>query len=597
VKRYLKIALVVTAVVLIYGGLGSACNRIPDPTPVDTPTFSPFPEIIPDTSPSPGPILAIPTPEHDPAPEPDTQNLSLYPAEAENYSHLEWHQDAHDPARTGYTQEEPSQPWRLLWTWNGPDHNGAAGDHFYDAPPEARSVTGGCCVFVPAGEQGLFALQKQDGHPLWNFSPTSFNAAPAFDPDNNFLYTGGGNGVLYKLDSHSGAIAGEYQAATPFNKALLLADGYVYAISSNGNLHKVNMETMTPAWVYSASSEASTPAAYSTSYGLVIYATADLQVHAVDVQAGSARWKNKPGPHEPSGSTHTFEGYWPVVADSTGIVFVRINLGMSALWSGPLENNIYPESNRATRQHLEDHPQLQNLYALSLEDGSPAFIPAVGYGGVERIENSSKELAGGPPPVIRRLEDGSEVAYSFFRSGQSKPPDGRWDSHIGEMVLDDQTIQGMQAGDLRFISFENSFTHITDEQCPLTMAGDTIFHAHWGASESIQIQDRSMQLGWTYSDPIPSQAHPVIVRRMQACTSYDPQSHWTSCDLILYSDGRTWKGPGWWVYWDILDPPTPPGRAYSEGHSPRYTYVSDGLVIVSGNGGELMVFQHSSPES
>jgi hypothetical protein len=597
VKRYLKIALAVAAGALIYWALGPAVNKIPEPTPVDSPAFSVPTEIIPTPSPGPEPTLPVSTTPRDPIPESDTQVVNGDPGDAEDYSNLEWHQDAHDPARTGYTQEEPSQPWRLLWTWNGPDPQGTAGDHFYDAPSEARSVTGGCCVFVPAGEQGLFALQKQDGHPIWNFAPTSFNAAPAFDPENNYLYAGGGNGVLYKLDPRSGAITGEYQANTPLNKALLLADDYVYAIASNGDLHKVSMETMTPIWVYSASSKASTPAAYSARYGLVIYATADLQVHAVDIHKGFARWKNKPSPHEPSGSTPTFEGYWPVVADSTGIVFVRINLGMSALWSGPLENNIYPESNRATRQHLEENPQLQNLFALSLDDGLPAFIPAVGFGGVERTENSSKELAGGPIPVVRRLEDGSEVAYSFFRNGQSKPPDGRWDSHIGEMVLDDQSIQGMEAGDLRFIRFENSYTHITDEQCPLTMAGETIFHAHWGASESVRIQDRSMELGRAYSIPIPSQAHPVVIRRMQACTSYDPLSHWTSCDLSLYSDGRTWKGPGWWVYWDMLDPPTPPGRAYSEGHLPRYTYVSDGLVIVSGNGGELMVFRHSSPGS
>jgi hypothetical protein len=597
VKRYLKIALAVAAVVLVYWVLGFAGNRISDQTPLDTPAFSASPEIIPDPPPSPEPAPVVPTRERDPVPEPDSQELSPYPGDAEDYSHLEWHQDAHDPARSGYTQEEPSQPWRLLWTWNGPDPHGTAGDHFYDAPSQARSVTGGCCVFVPAGVQGLFALQKQDGHPIWNFAPTSFDSAPAYDPENNYLYVGGGNGVLYKLDASSGVIAGEYQASSPLNKALLLAGGYVYAISSNGDLHKVSMQSMTPGWVYSPASEASTPAAFSARYGLVIYGTADLQVHAVDTGEGFARWKSKPGLHEPTGSTHTFSGYWPVVADSTGIVFVRVNLGMSALWSGPLENNIYPESNRATRQHLEENPHLQNLFALSLDDGLPAFIPAVGFGGVERTENSSKELAGGPPPVVRRLEDGSEVAYSFFRSGQSKPPDGRWDSHIGEMVLDDHTIQGMQAGDLRFISFENSYTHITDEQCPLTMAGDTIFHAHWGASESVRILDRSMQLGQTYSDPIPTQANPVVIRRMQACPSYDPLSHWTSCDLILYSDGRTWKGPGWWVYWNILDPPTPPGRAYSEGHLPRYTYVSDGLVIVSGNGGELMVFRHSSPET
>jgi hypothetical protein len=47
----------------------------------------------------------------------------------------------------------------------------------------------------------------------------------------------------------------------------------------------------------------------------------------------------------------------------------------------------------------------------------------------------------------------------------------------------------------------------------------------------------------------------------------------------------------------VLDPPTPSRDAYSDGIRPRYTYVSAGLVIVQGNGGELFVLKHSgSPE-
>ena len=590
-----KIGLALAAVALIYwvGGRmrdDSADLSAPEETIAVSATH--LPPAVPSNTPEPA-IGAEPS-LLDPEKRVEAQSVMDHLGQIEDYSHLEWHQDAHDPARTGYTQEEPSQPWRLLWTWNGPDAQGGTGDHFYDAPPQARSVTGGCCVFIPAGDRGLFALEKESGEILWNVDTASFNAAPAFDPASGFLFAGGENGVLYRLDPHTGEISGEYATGNPIDKAILLAGGYVYAISK-GDLHQVDLQDMAASWVYSSTAPASTPAAYSSRYGVVIYCTADLQVHAVDAREGSARWRSKPSPHSATDSTYTFEGYWPVVADSTGIVFVRMNLGMSALWSGPLSNNIYPDSNRETRQYLEENPQLQNLFALSLEDGKPAFIPAVGFGGVEKTDNSSKELAVGPPPVIRRFTDGSEVAYSFFRSGQSSPPDGRWDSHIGEMVLNNETILGMEAGDLRFIRFENSYTHITDEQCPVSMAGDTIFHAHWGASESVRLMDRSTELGLTYSDPIPTEPHPVIIRRMQACSSFNPASHWSSCDLILFSDGRTWKGPGWWVYWNTLDPPTPKSGAYSEGHLPRYTYVSDGLIIVSGNGGELMVFAHSSP--
>ncbi len=55
----------------------------------------------------------------------------------------EWTQEAHDAQRTGFTLEEPQEPWSLAWTWNGPDANGGTGGHSYDAPRDAHTVTGG----------------------------------------------------------------------------------------------------------------------------------------------------------------------------------------------------------------------------------------------------------------------------------------------------------------------------------------------------------------------------------------------------------------------------------------------------------------------
>jgi hypothetical protein len=359
----------------------------------------------------------------------------------------------------------------------------------------------------------------------------------------------------------------------------------------------VNTSDMSQNWVYSADSPASTPPAYSASKGLVIFATRDLYVHAVRVDSGSASWRVKPTSH-PAQFPYTFDGYWPVIAERQGVVFVRLNLGMGALFSGPLNGKwgggVYPLTNAETRAFLEkDNGKLKNLFALNLDDGREKFVPAVGYGGVEGLKDDKPILEIGPVPVVRLLSNGTEVAYSHFRSGQGDAPDGRWDSHIGEMVLDNNTISGLVAGDLRFIKTDKLYVKVTDEQTPLTMAGDTLFHAHWGASEQFRITDRSASKGLSYNNPISTEILPAIIRRQVQCSSFNPTTHWTSCGLTLFDDGRFWNGPGWWVYWNVLDPPTPSRRAYSEGILPRYTYVSDGLVIVEGNGGELFVLQHS----
>lgn len=506
----------------------------------------------------------------------------------------EWTQDAHDAQRTGYTSERPAEPWKLLWTWNGPDANGGSGKHFYDAPREARTVTGGAHVYAPAGAQGLYALAKRTGEQAWNVRATSFNATLAYDPATKAVYAGGADGLLYKIDAATGKVLTTYNAGGPLNKSVLLTDGAAYVITDGGELHKVDAVTMQRAWVYAAGSSVATPPAYSATRGLIVFCTDDLNVHAVDKGSGARRWRVKPSPN-PAGFPNEFEGQWPVIAERHGVVFVRMRLEHNALWSGPGASGTYPNSNAATRNHLQAKPQLKNLFALSLDDGSEKFVPAVGYGGVEDLVDGAPYLTTGPVPVIKTFADGKQVAYQIFRNGQSAPPDGRWDSHIGEMTLDDQTAPGLAAGDLRFVSWLKKYI-ITDEQTPLTMAGDTLFHAHWGASESATILDRSAARGLSYSDPITTKKHPSVIRRQQECGNFDPKTHWTTCTLTLFDDGRAWDGPGWWVYWNTLDPPTPSRDAYSEGILPRYTYVSDGLIIVQGNGGELFVLSYNEPK-
>lgn len=519
---------------------------------------------------------------------------------AQASSNTEWTQDGHDAQRTGFTAEEPSEPWSLAWTWNGPDANGGSGGHIYNAPPEAHTVTGGSNIYIPAGTNGLYALRKSDGGQSWHLAGTTFNATPAYDPATGYLYAGGANGNLYKIDGGSGNVAGTYNAGGSLNKSVLLVGNAAYILTDSGQLHKVNTQNMSKAWIYSAGSNTTTPAAYSSSTGLIIYCTADLNVHAVHENDGTVLWRVKPT-SRPAQDPYTFAGFWPVVAEQHGIVFVRLNLGADALWSGNTQGSsgggVYPSTNAEIRSLLQsNNGALENLFALDLNTGSKKFIPAVGYGGVElrQAGSSTLYLQSGPVPVIKINSDGTEVAYISFRSAQGNPPDGRWDSHMGEMVLDNSTVPGLAAGDMRYVNFPNSYVNITDEQTPFTMAGSTLFHAHWGASESIKIIDRSENLGLNAASPISSQAHPPVIRRQQTCSNFNPSTHWTTCGLTLLNDGRYWNGPGFWVYWNAMDPPSTAGASYSDGLLPRYTYASDGMIVVEGNGGDITVLRYSN---
>lgn len=508
----------------------------------------------------------------------------------------DWSQEAHDAQRTGYTPIEPEEPWELAWMWNAADSNGGTDGHFYDAGRgvawTAHSVAGGDFIYVPALNEGLYALNKADGTVVWNIKPTTFFATPAYA--DGYVYAGGEDGVLYKVNASDGTIEATYGAASPLNEALLLADNSVYAAAENGTLHKVAIDTMAASWVYDAEADTQTPPSYSAQHDTIVFATDDLYIHAVNNADGTQKWAVKPTPHEPS-EVYNFEGFWPVIAEQHGIVFIRLNLGNNYLWADYNGDDKYPETNEEIRNYILDEPGRKNLFALDLETGEEAFYPAVGYGGVEGLIDGGYSLMSGPPPVIKTLDDGNEVAYSYFRNGQLSVPngDGRWDTHIGEMMLDDQTIPGYLAGDMRFIEFPKSFTRTTDEQTPITMAGDTIFRSHWGAMESTKIRSRSASRGLIQRDPITTEPHPTVIRRIVACDDFDPVTHWTRCDLELFGDTRGWAGPGWWVYWDVHDPPTPLSGSYSEGLTPRYTYVTGDLIIVHGNGGDIFALRHS----
>lgn len=539
---------------------------------------------------------------------------SLFPKDSSQAAVDEWIQDGHDGQRTGVTPEEPSTPWTFAWAFNGPDAQGGAAGHIYDAPKEARIVTGGAHIYVPAGSKGIFALRKTDGSVAWNITNTSFNAAPVYDPATQTVIAGGADGQLYKINASTGAILGTFNTGSSINKALLLAGGYVYSVSDNGKLNKITISNVSPVWSYAANSAGQTPPAYSPSRDAIIFATADLNVHAVNNNNGTQKWKVKPTPNTGGSTgprfTYTFDKGWPVIAEKHGVVFVRMQLPHDFMYDYPSSSNIYPNDLATTRNWLISNPNHQNLFALNLDDGSKKFIPAVGYGSTEDYSTSINDAFGvmGSMPIVRVYPDGTEVAYIHFRNGQSNPPDFRWDGHMGEMVLDDTTISGLKAGDLRFVKMSsfggmggNSYVHIVDEETPISMAGEMLFNAHWAASTGVKITDRTANRGLTFAAPILSSNLLPIVRAIKSCSNFNATTHYTTCGLSYVTDGgRYFGGPGYWGYWNVVDPPgwrvgsgNTAGSSYSAGFLPRYTYVSDGQMIVEGNGGELLVFKHS----
>lgn len=538
-----------------------------------------------------------------------------------------WYQEAHDAQHTGYTPEDVPLPWTFAWQWNGSCADGSdcrPGDPeegwTFPIPARAHLVAGGGRLYLPAGEHGVWAINESDGRTAWHNGAIQSYCTAAFDLDSNGLFVAAADGRLYRLNPSNGAVVGYFQADSGLNLAPTIAAGRVYVVSDNGTLYAVDKDTMQPAWSYVAGSPGQTPASYSVRYGLLVFGTEDLYVHAVNDFDGSLRWCRKPTVHTPGDltydggdgrmhRTHNYEYGWPVIAEEHGVVLIRLRLPKSAIWEvpNPSTANWFPSSNSDIRSFLMSRPDLQPLFALRLSDGGTAFIPAVGTGGNETpdIDNTL-----GTVPILRTLPSGDEVAYIVWRNGQKCEAgdcsDPRWDAVMGEMVLDGSTVPGYQAGDLRFVAFGEGSTDglITDELAPLTMAGDVLLYAHTLALRSYRITDRSSGRGNTYGNPIPTERQGFVVTR----ASNEPD--WVTCQpgpghsctgwLDTYCDRRVYQEP-FWVFFNDMEPPAECRCSGSDcvapdnrGYSPKYAIVHNGAIYFELSSGAIFAVRSAN---
>jgi len=497
-----------------------------------------------------------------------------------------WNQFGGNAQRTHYVPNAIPTPWRLQWIWNGSDANGNIPSGKFGLPRNSQPVVGGGRVYVAAGTRGVYAINNLNGRVVWNrqFAGDAVLSTPAYDGPTNSLYVVTRNGILYRLHASTGAILGQYATGQRSNLPLppALVDTRVY-FSMGRYVHAVNKQTMRRIWRYDAGGLVETPPAYSASRGLVVVVAHSLHVHAIRATNGTRAWRVKPTvlqPGDPGSDINraTARNGWPVVAERHGVVFVRYRLHWESLWSW--SHTLV--DNEQWRAFLENNPEEQALFALDLDDGSAAFIPNVGNGGF----GDGGYLPIGPMPVIKHFPDNTEVAYVVMRGGCAPPVeascDPRGDSHLGEMVLDEVTVPGYQAGYVRYI--RNTFFP-TDEQPFLSMAGNHLFAGHWEAGIAHRITDRSPARGDSRYNPITTADLPHVVASQDndACGTGFRQHRY--CDLGLHNT-RIWPG-GFYNYWQkgaVYDQYWSEYASWVVGGNTVYFVSTDGAVLAFRNG-------------
>ncbi|MCX7819273.1 MAG: PQQ-binding-like beta-propeller repeat protein [Kiritimatiellae bacterium] len=402
-----------------------------------------------------------------------------------------WWQHAHDAMRTGYAPAAPAHPWRWAWQWNGSDAQGRVVANKILLPRNVQPIVAEGRVFIAAGTNGLIALDAATGVELWRVQlGGALNSTPAYDPLSGRLFAVSADGRLHRIHPQTGATEQSIVIGPPSALPLppAIDRGHLWATMGN-RMISYDTWTRTIRWTYVAPAAFETPPAYSRRHELVIACDSQLYVTAVSDRDGTTRWRTRASAHTPEPGVTTYATGWPVIAEDHELVLLRLRIAWDYLWRDIFE---VPDNN-VIRQRLDATPLARCHFALRLADGERAFDINNGLGGF----GDGGYMPLGGMPIVRRMPDGREVALNIIRGDPRY--DARWDSHFGEIMLDNETVPGLRAGDVRWIRHGNDPTDdaflLTDEQPFLSAAGDYLFGSHWLVTYAIRPLDRGPQFG------------------------------------------------------------------------------------------------------
>jgi outer membrane protein assembly factor BamB len=519
---------------------------------------------------------------------------------------LEWTQLAGNPQRTAYVPVDLPKPWRVKWIWNGPPkgRDGTPAPGHLRLPRGVQPITGDGKVYIGHYDGIVRALSEATGDVVWSTSIGGqiLNTA-AYDHATRSVYVGSTNGRLYRLNSADGVILGNFNAGGQIHMAPLLVDNTLYVGSTNGTFYALDKVSLQPRWSYNAGGALYGSPAYSSRYGglviILVEGTPRPSVHALRIGDGSRRWRQNSVPGfdpEDRGDNLAFLDTYPVVSDVNNVVIVRTYRSQERQYmNAGSPNNTAPRTVEEIRSLLTQRPDFESFYVLDLDTGARKYVAPIAVGGI-----GDGIWTVGPQAVVKKMSDGSEVAYVLWRTYQAceslggSACDARDDTTLGEMDL--------ATGNIRFVQDwrnEGTMRIHSDEQSPLSMAGDTIFHAHWMTLGSLRITDRSSRYGSSYTNPIRTEeVYPVVNGiRVGTCPS---RSNYFCPEAMLLPNNEPNQDPGFYIYytnqpqydlwWSSSTgnpnnpdlPPASPVRSAAISNKTIYWKTVDGAIIAVG---------------
>lgn len=504
-----------------------------------------------------------------------------------------WHQLAGNPQRTGYTPVVVQGPYRFRWIWNGPAGGGDAGpavDHL-PLPKAVQPVIGNGLVFVGHSDGIVRALRASNGSLAWSRSVGGqVLGTVAYHPGLRRVFVGSTNGRLYSLNANDGTIAGSYDVGGPIEMSPLLVGDVIYVGSiinkgrnngegTSGRLVALNATDLSLRWQYNPGAGLlASPAYTAANGGMVIIAVEDKTVRALRASDGSLVWNRTVNAgRDPQRQWTAFPDTYPAVSEANGVVIIRSYFMWQLTWAPPISQT---DTLDEIRQFLTQNPAYQSFFVLDLANGQPRYVAPVLGGG---IGNNDDYYSTPPQAVIRRLNDGSEVAYVTWRNSQAcllSYCDAREEGAVGEMDLSN--------GNIRFIDvYKNGWQWRmpVDELGSMTMAGDALFYSHWMSMAAVKITDRSPSRGSSASNPIQTTKLTAVTNSLGVgtCDQRDSVQHYCPTVHSEYGGGYM-LDPGFYIYYttdkvyDLFFTPPVFGPAIDE-NGVIYWKSVDGAII------------------
>jgi outer membrane protein assembly factor BamB len=150
-------------------------------------------------------------------------------------------------------------------------------------------------VFAVSRDNGMYALQAQDGSVIWRYETLGpVQSEPLYDKREDTLYFGSNDGALYKVAASTGSLLWRFSTGAEVARRVVLKDGIVYAVNANDTVVAINAKTGAMVWNQHRSPalgmEVAGYAGPLVWRGMVFAAFSDGSVTAFDARSGDERW-------------------------------------------------------------------------------------------------------------------------------------------------------------------------------------------------------------------------------------------------------------------------------------------------------------------